>query len=274
MIMECREVRQLAESFVTEQLLVETMQAVVAHRDRCPPCRAEIEGLRRLRAGLRAAFDASDDLRARPELAGAVRERLRSTPGRGARRTALSQWVAIAAMVTILAGGGFALRGWSGRGLTALLRAAAGDHQFCALTYKLTERPIPLAEAARRYGAVNAALETVQPSSAALSGGPVRVLERHSCLYDGRRFAHIVVGYKGRAVSILVAEKDTMRGALGPGPSTGAGVSAMPATAGFHVVAFRASGRMVFVVSALDAADVQEVAQAMIGPVSRAMAGA
>ena len=53
MTMECRELRQVAESFVTEQLLVETTQAVVAHLDRCPACRAEIDGLRRVRAGLR-----------------------------------------------------------------------------------------------------------------------------------------------------------------------------------------------------------------------------
>ena len=35
MIMECREVRQLAESFVTEQLLVETTHGIVTHLDRC-----------------------------------------------------------------------------------------------------------------------------------------------------------------------------------------------------------------------------------------------
>ena len=112
-----------------------------------------------------------------------------------------------------------------------------------------------------RYDAINAALETVEPSPATLRGGPVRVLERHSCVYDGRRFAHIVVSYKGRAASILVAEKDMLGAALGPGPVNGGGPSAMPPTGGFQVAAFRASNRMVFVVSTLDATDVQEVAR-------------
>ena len=83
-----------------------------------------------------------------------------------------------------------------------------------------------------------------------------------------------MVGYKGGAVSILIAEKGTLSGLVGPGPSSGAGPADMPETAGFHVAAFRVSNRMVLVVSALDQADVRELAQAMVGPISTAAAGA
>lgn len=277
MIMECPEVRKLAEPFVSEELLAETTQAVVAHLDRCAACFGEVQGLRRLRAATRAAFLSSADLLARPEFAGELRARLVTPIGWRASIYGWRRWAAAAAILVVIAGAGFGLRRWSAFGLNALLQAAAGDHQFCALTYKLTEPPITLEEAGRRYDAINAALARVEPAPGPLSGGAARVLERHSCVYGGRRFAHIVVGYKGRAVSILVAEKGT-RGRLGrligPGPSSGGEPADLPETNGFRAAGFVVASRMILVVSSLDQADVTEIARAMMAPIARAAAGA
>ena len=268
--MECREVRQLAEPFASDQLLVETAQRIVAHTERCAPCRDELDGLRRLRAATRAAFDGAAELRARPEFAAALAGRLQAV-ARPSGTSASRRLLAVAATLVLVLGGGFSLERWSALGFATLLHAAAGDHQFCALTYRLAAPPIALAEAARQYDASDAALETVDLVPAALSGGPVEVLERHSCVYDGRRFAHIVVRYEGGDVSILVAEPDRFTGILRPGLSQEA--EAMPPTGGFHVAAFRAAHRTVFVVSALDAAAVDEVARAVAKPMARALAG-
>jgi hypothetical protein len=277
--MECREVRQLAEAFVSEQLLVETTEAVVAHLDRCPLCRAEVEALRRLRAATRSAFERHPDLAARPELRSELTAmlatrvkadpvRLRPTP-----KPRLT-WLAIAASLLLIMGAGWGWRAWSTSHLSALLHAAVGDHRFCALTFKLTERPIPLAEAARRYGSVvDGLLQTVEPSTIALNGGPLRIIERHSCVFEGRRFSHIVLRYKGAPVSLLVTA-DTrpgrvLWGALAGAPQT---PSVMPVTDGFHVASFSGARHVVFVVSSLNDADVHDVAGAMAVPVSRALA--
>ena len=40
--MQCREVRELADSFLSEQLLVETNHEIVRHLETCPDCRADI----------------------------------------------------------------------------------------------------------------------------------------------------------------------------------------------------------------------------------------
>jgi hypothetical protein len=277
--MECREVRQLAEAFVSEQLLVETTQAVVAHLERCPACRAEVEGLRRLRAATRSALDGAADLAIDPEFAAALTSRLQAEAARPwSLRSPRRRWMAIAASVVLIAGAGWGLREWSASGLSTLMRAAVGDHRFCALTFKLAEPPIPLQEAARRHGGVYALFETVEPSTATLTGGTLVILERHSCVFDGRRFAHIVLRYRNEMVSLLVTDlvADDVRpgGALwGRLTMTGTPIE-LPATDGFQVVAFRGPRHAVFVVSALSHEDVQEVAQAMAGPVSRALAGA
>ena len=274
--MECREVRSLIEAFVSEQLLVETTQTIVAHLERCPGCRAEVDGLRRLRAAVRSAVQTSADLSPRPEFLSMLGSQLQMKathprPVRMARRT----WMTIAASLLVVVTSAFGVREWSASTLKALLHAAVGDHRFCALTFKLAERPIPLAEAAQRFGGVHALLAAVEPSTTALSGGPLRVMARHSCVFDGRRFVHIVLHYKDEPISLLVAtDHERLVGAwwnLGPAAN---GTTALAATEGFRVASFRGAGHVVFVVSSLNDHDLQEVATAMAGPVSRALAGA
>ncbi len=114
-----------------------------------------------------------------------------SGPGRPARLRRRA-WMAIAASLIVVVASAVGLREWSASTLEAPLHAAVGDHRFCALTFKLAERPIPLAEAAQRFGGVHALLAAVEPATTTLSGGPLRVLKRHSCVFEGRRFVHIV----------------------------------------------------------------------------------
>ena len=84
-----------------------------------------------------------------------------------------------------------------------LARNAAGDHQNCAVKFNLAERPISLEGAARRYDPAYGSLATIEPP-AGLPGGPMEVVDRHSCVYDGRRFGHVVFRYRERLVSLLV----------------------------------------------------------------------
>jgi len=275
--MDCREVRSLAEAFVSDQLMVETTQAVVAHLEHCAACRAEVQGLRRLRAATRGAVERAPDLAPRPQFAAELVARLRqdsvaaeaATPAASRRAWLL----ALAAGMLLIVGAGVGVREWSRAGFAALLHAAIGDHRFCALHFSLAEHPITLEEASQRYGGVDRLLETVEPSAAALTGGPLRVLERHSCVYDGRRFAHIVLRYKNELVSLMVTEDQRpgreLFGGAGSGPP-----AALPVTDGFHAASFRGANHVVFVVSSLDDADVREVARAMFTPIARALAGA
>ncbi len=274
--MECREVRPLIEAFVSEQLLVETTQAIVTHLERCPGCRAEVDGLRRMRTALRSGVETSADLSPRPEFLSILAARLQTEALR--RRPAWRQrraWMAIAASLIVVLGSAVALREWSASTLEALLHAAVGDHRFCALTFKLAEPPIPLAEAAQRFGGVHALLAAVEPDTTTLSGGPLRVLERHSCVFESRRFVHIVLHYKDEPISVLVpTDRDQLSSDLwGVGPPTD-GTTAVTVNEGFHVASFRSARHVVFVVSSLNDHDLQEVATAVVGPVSRALAGA
>jgi len=274
--MECREVRLLSDAFVSEQLLVETNQALISHVDRCPSCRDEIDGLRRLRASTRSAFEGAPELSVRPEFAAALRSRLQAeaTVRRPTSRAQRSRWLAIAATILLVVGTGWGWREWSASRMLAMLNAAVGDHRFCAVTFKLAEAPISLEEAARRYGTFNSLLQTVEPSTTTLSGGPLQVLERHSCVFGGRRFAHIVLRYRKEVVSLLVSDEPRRIAPAGVLAGITENPSNLPVTNGFHVASFATARHVVFVVSSLSDSDIQEIARAMAGPVSRALAGA
>ena len=124
--MQCRDVRELADSFLSEQLLVETNHELLRHLETCPDCRADIAGRRALRDGLRAAFARAEDLRPRPEFAAELLAKLR--PARRAsrsisRRSVLQSWWALAAGVVLAAGGGLFVRSSSSRSRLALAGA-------------------------------------------------------------------------------------------------------------------------------------------------------
>lgn len=93
-----------------------------------------------------------------------------------------------------------------------LTAAAIGDHENCAVKYDLAEDPITLDEAALKYGAFNKDLDKalINALDARTSDGTEQLeyLEAHSCVYAGRRFAHVVFKNQGKLISILVTDSD------------------------------------------------------------------
>lgn len=269
--MECRDVRDLADPFLAEELLTETNHEILRHLDTCSRCRDDVAGRRALRERVRQAIQRAPGLEPRPEFVTELRAMLQNTarqapPRRGIR---FHGWWTLAATVLLVAalGGAYLGRDWIAvRG--ALARAAVGDHRYCALQFRLTERPIALAEAARRYGAVYRVVETVPPDTVTTAAGPARVLERHACVYMGRRFAHIVLEYHNQRVSLLVSNDDRGVPRAGRPDITSARIDQMP------VAYFRAAGQVVFLAGDVAQSDLAALAAAVAEPLSRALAGA
>jgi hypothetical protein len=263
--MECRDVRELADSFLSEQLPVETNHELLRHLETCPDCRTDIGARRALRDGLRTAFSRTEDLRPRPEFAAELLVRLRpSLPEtqpekKISRRSVLQSWWAVAAGLALAAGGGLVVRNSSVRSrLAALAREAAGDHQNCAVKFTLAERPIPLEEAGRRYGAPYAALATFEPPAV---DGSLEMLERHSCVYRGRRYGHVVFRYRGALTSLLVTD--------GAPPAT---PELEPSDVGPAVASLPAGRFLGFIVADLDRPSVLRLAQILAEPLSQHLA--
>lgn len=260
--MECRDVRELADSFVAEELLTETNHEMQRHLDSCPACRAEIDGRRRVRDALRTAIGRADRLAPRPEFVAALQRQLRTASGVRARRsTVLRRWLALAATVLLAVSAGvlYRFRG----GADDLARSAVGDHRNCALHFRLAERPISLDEAAQRYGAMYRIVQQLPPAVVTTNAGTARVLERHACVYAGRRFAHIVLEYRHTRVSVMVTTADR---------SGGGGRLPPRSVDGMPLVSVTAGRQIVFIAGEVSADEMTALANAINEPLTRALA--
>ncbi len=235
----------MIDSYISDELLVETNHEILRHLENCPDCRHEMADRRFLKLRFRETLKNSDEARIDPAFAMRVADGLRETALRpGVWDFFNTRVVALAfACVAFLVVGSIV---WFNRtnfsakpeetqnlsasnsnfsGLENAVRAswnemtaqAVGDHKNCAVEFHLTENPISLDEAAASYGAfnkdldktVNAALQAVFKGD---SSNDIKLLESHSCIFEGRRFAHIVLRHKGRVVSVLVTDTDLPNG--------------------------------------------------------------
>jgi anti-sigma factor RsiW len=264
--MQCREVRDLADSFLSEQLLVETNHEVLRHLEGCPACRAELASRRELRTGIRRAFTRNESLRISDEFRDRAVSRLRrATPGRTPRRI-VRRWAigfAVAAVLVIAAGVGQFLRT---RGIDLVARDAVGDHQNCAIQFRLAEKPISLEDAAARYDRSFRLLQETPSDDWNIPIGPVHVVDRHSCVFQGRRFAHIVLQFQGQIVSLLVTGSDGQATESINGTDRVPHLVGLTSNDGFQVVSFEIRGHIVFLVGRLEEDQLRQVAQSLSGP--------
>ncbi|PYR53365.1 MAG: hypothetical protein DMF95_04410 [Acidobacteria bacterium] len=111
--MECRDVREMADSFLGEELLTETNHEILRHLDTCPVCRADLAGRRALREGVQRAFHRAPELGASPEFIARLRNKLQDTAHQGSARRGVRfpGWWALAATVLLAVALGLAYRG-------------------------------------------------------------------------------------------------------------------------------------------------------------------
>ena len=210
--MTCEEFLGIADEFIAGDLPAGTLAEAAVHVDGCGTCRAVVEARHALRGRVRDAFDAApllqaDDLfLARMRASTTARARVQAGAGR-----AIPRWMALAATVLLAAGLGGAYVGysrWADRvspALAAMAAGAAGDHRNCALHFALAEKPVSLADAARDYDPGFARIRAEVEASPAVKDGTMKILDAHSCVYRGQRFAHVVLQRRNDVVSLLVA---------------------------------------------------------------------
>ena len=80
--MKCGELRELADSYLGDELLVETNHEVIRHLESCTDCRRELAARRALRARLRTAINNAPEVQIRAEFAEQLRAQLRAYANR------------------------------------------------------------------------------------------------------------------------------------------------------------------------------------------------
>jgi hypothetical protein len=263
--MTCAELRAAADSYLAGELPPDAARAAVAHVDGCPACRAELDARQTLRRTLRRAVEGVHDLAPTPDFTARLEAGLLQQASAGSRSAWFNRpvrYLALAAALVVVAVLGWQVIGPIGgtdpERIAALAAHAAGDHRDCALHFALDEPPISLDEAARLYDAAFARLLDVVAGSEPVRTGAAEVLAGHSCVFRGRRFAHIVLRHRDRVVSVLVTSTDGRIVGRSEGP-----VIRCPPDNGLHLACFDVRTRAVFVVSDLPDSDNFALAQSL-----------
>jgi len=300
--MQCREFREIVDSYLSNELIVETNHRVISHLEHCAECRRELKARRELRGRLRAAFLQSPENQLRPEFADGLRTQLHdcSLSKRGVSPLVSSRgwrsyvkrrpiiWIALAACLLLIIGAGLVLvrqrmvqpkadeiavnkeRPAESPELnpaisvsivkTELARSAVGDHRDCAIRFRLAEKPIDLVAAGQKYDPVYVNLTNAVLSQQGAAPLGAQFVEAHSCVYQGRRFAHIVLKYHGHLVSFLVTDiEPTKRVQSESDPQ----VITCSEFDGYKVSCFETAHHAVFVVSDLTEGDNLALARAL-----------
>jgi len=279
-VIDCRNYRELLDSYLSEELSVESNHAMLRHTEMCQGCRGEMAARRRLRAVLKRACstdclgaEAEQRLRAclRRETAGgiALGQRMRRL---FEMRGLLQLAAAVAVVAALTAGIGLygAFDGSIERTDLALSPAlfdqAAGDHEQCGLKFAVLSGPFEMPDSAVRYDPSYAGLEKVVAPAAA--GLELRTV--HLCGHNGRRFAHLVYAGEGSLISLLVTERDGR--ALDPNLiPTDDGIASGMQTARrekLSIGAFQTTRHVVAVVSDLEAEKNRIMAERLATPVA------
>lgn len=263
---QCRDFRELADSYLSNELLVETNHDVIRHLETCADCRRELAARRNVRGQLRSGFESAPDLQVSDDFQGKLTAQLREVALSPSRLSA-TKIIAIAApplIVVVLVLAAVQQRGRL-QNSAALSTSVVGDHRDCALSHSLDEAPIDLDDAGRKYDRAYINLVNAVMSEGRLPSG-IELVGAHSCVFKGRRFGHVILRYRGQLVSVLVTNIETQNRARSTGQNE---IMADAQLDGFQLAHFETTRHAVYVVSGLSDAENLSIARALEPALSR-----
>ena len=261
----CGKMRRYLDSYVSNELLVETNHEVLRHIESCPACAAEVKMLTQLRGRVKSAVEAQT---VPPELQVRIRERIRGRQSTGWLAADWTRWFAVAAATLLVCAAVWwrsageklpALTDGPAQGayiqrvsasLSAVLKVGLGDHIHCAIFRKYPKNPPTPQE---MEGKLGPSYQGLLPVVNAAAPAGYRVIMAHQCSYSGRKFVHLTLENNGDLLSLVIARKEPGDSLEGLSPATEAsGVSIYQSAAGrYQVAGFAAGDFLAYVVSDL-----------------------
>ncbi len=241
----CEKTRRLLDSYLSNELMVETNHEVLRHLEGCPECAAELQTRARVRSHLKAAVQATS-------LPADLGSRILRTV-RSRRPPALERYMLVAAAVLLVCAGSLFVWGRGPGQERALLRQASvrmaavlnvglRDHLHCAVFRRYSKRPEDVGHMNAQLGPQYAGL--VPLVKAHLRVG-YQILQGHRCTAGGREYIHLILAGDGKLASVIVTRKRL-------GESFNGGVS-QSGVDRYQVVGFDTPEYLVYVVSDLPA---------------------
>ena len=195
---DCRQVRELMDSYIGGELTVESNHDVLRHVERCAACRSELDRRERMGTLLLESFGAAPDATA---MGARITQALDRDQHRWGR---LARYGGIAAALILIAGAGI----WFSRPVdAAAFDDSVDDHIACAMTYP----PFVVYDAGRAARNLEPPYRPIV-DAVAHRAGDYQLIDAHMCPYQGRNYAHMV--YRGNGKMLSVFAETALRGRL------------------------------------------------------------
>jgi anti-sigma factor (TIGR02949 family) len=254
---QCKKIRSYLDSYLSNELMVETNHEVLKHVDSCQGCADALASRARVKQVLRQAV-------MQDEAPAGLRYRIQKDIRKSAAPVGWGQWVLIAAAAVVLMVGAIGVVRFTGsRGAqprneraasaqtTELLTIGMNDHSFCAIDHNLASRRFTREEMSQKMGPEFAGLVDLVEQKAP---GEYEVVVGHRCQFAGRPFVHLILRNQETVISLAITKKngesftaDAARNAL-----QASGVSLYDSRINnFEVTGFETRDYLAFVVSNL-----------------------
>ena len=275
--MKCLDFREIIDSYLCDELLTETNHEVLRHLEECANCRGVIENRRILRSKIKSAVVNSSQFQMRDEFYNSLCVRLKQESiavktEKKSLWTGNNYWMAFAASLIFVVGLGFwflqpqpensfptdAAQINQEAQKISLANYAVGDHQNCAVTFNLPEKPVEIDLASAQYTDLRQGILNPLQNS----GQKYELLESHICKYAGHNFTHIVFRHQGKTVSVLITD-------LQNHPALKNDELAKVFAEGYQIASFDVKNKAVFVVSDLSEQENAATARILENPLSR-----
>jgi anti-sigma factor (TIGR02949 family) len=258
----CERTRKYLDSYITNELLVETNHEVLRHLEHCPDCSAEAEARQQLRARLKSAAKTQP---VPPELPALVRERIRAEESRKSSSWTWMRWpvaaAASAAFCTLLyveyrpehlpaLGDRPAQNAYIQRisaTIATVLKVGLGDHLHCSVFRK---KPASVQSAVEMEKELGPEYKGLLPAMRAAAPEGYTVILAHHCSYLKRNFVHLTLEKDGRLMSLVIARKQEGESFSNLTPANEHGTPIFQSNAGlYQVAAFDAGSFFAYVIS-------------------------
>lgn len=284
--MNCRNFKEVLDSYLSDELAIESNHAVMHHAEHCPDCRNELNARRNLREVLRTAVTAT---MASPDFQNRLRERLRteaqaaSTQQNFNRPSFFAQWLgrflrpqfalAMAATLLALVSGIYFLSNSSDVQAAALsptlMKQAAEDHDHCSAFWR--NRTQGENDPVHHIENFDPSLQDLGQHSGHKALG-LHFHYAHVCHQDGRAFIHLIYSRNGELISLLVTQRNAAALKNGTVPTDDGIKAGLQREVGllgkYTISAYQTSRHVVLLVSSLDEQTQQTFVEHLAQPIS------
>ena len=269
--MECREFREVSESYLSDELLVETNIKVFRHLENCPRCRKEVAAKRELRQKMRSAVGKMDKFQVDPVFANRLQLQLKekSLQKSGWEKFWFAPKFLLPAMASLLIIVSFGLvilyqfnktnetaksQNTLTKALMQISLVAVSNHKDCALEKLQKWEEMSKLDYAEKAVYTE---KVVKPLQADFSDN-IELLHTHDCEFEGKEFKHVILRKGTHIVSVFVDKPDVL-----PDLGNSSATILSNQESGVQVASFEKNKKAIFVISDLSETENLSIARTL-----------